>query len=674
MRKEGVWKQALALVLSAAMVFGNVSPVSAAAGDTAGSAGAATGGTAGDTQKVTDDNAYKAVTFDFEDGVRQVTGDNAIYTENGITFTGAKSIEVVDAPVISGDDAQRGKVLKFSAKRDATIRINDVDVPTVTGTTSLTTEKEALSKYDFSNGVTFSMDICPDQAQADWSYLFGLGTFSDSGHYVTGTIGFIAAFGAPWVHFLPHQSWQTGNSVNSSYVYFYENINQWHHLDYVYTEDGLTIKVDGIPAVAYNPEKETMKGILKELNKGQLRLGQGPEPKNEGFLGYVDNVTITPVAPHQHTYTEVVETIQEATCTRPEIKRVKCSVCGGIVEIETAPANGHTYTNVPAKAATCIEAGNKEHYRCSACHGYFVSGDNGVETITSRDVTIQATGHDYNEVVSKKATAAADGEITKTCKNCTEGTTGHVVKEAIAKASNIALVGASSYTYTGKKITPQVTVKDSAGKDIGTANYTVTYGENTKAGTGTVTVTFKGDKYTGSVTKNFTITAAASLKLNKTKVTLYTGKASKTITIKPTVTGASKTVAWTTSNKKVATVKNGKITAVGKGTATITAKANGITQTVKVTVKNPTITIKNGKKAVKKNTVTVKKKKSVKLTVSVSPKNSGSAVKALSKKDKKIATVSYKKGKLTIKGKKKGTVKVKITSGKTTKTLTVKVK
>ena len=60
--------------------------------------------------------------------------------------------------------------------------------------------------------------------------------------------------------------------------------------------------------------------------------------------------------------------------------------------------------------------------------------------------------------------------------------------------------------------------------------------------------------------------------------------------------------------------------------------------------------------------------------MTVKPSKSGYSMKKLSKKDKKVATVTFKKGKITIKGKKKGTVKVKITSGKATKTLTVKVK
>jgi hypothetical protein len=45
-------------------------------------------------------------------------------------------------------------------------------------------------------------------------------------------------------------------------------------------------------------------------------------------------------------------------------------------------------------------------------------------------------------------------------------------------------------------------------------------------------------------------------------------------------------VTWTTSNKSVVTVTNGKIEGVGKGTATITAKAGNLTATCEVTVGN----------------------------------------------------------------------------------------
>lgn len=90
------------------------------------------------------------------------------------------------------------------------------------------------------------------------------------------------------------------------------------------------------------------------------------------------------------------------------------------------------------------------------------------------------------------------------------------------------------------------------------------------------------------------------------------------------------------------------------------------------------ITAKKGKKSVSK--VTVKKGKKVTLKVSVVPKKAKLSLGKLSKKQKKIATVTFKNKKLTIKGKKKGKVTVKITSArlgvykKTTKSIKVTVK
>lgn len=168
-----------------------------------------------------------------------------------------------------------------------------------------------------------------------------------------------------------------------------------------------------------------------------------------------------------------------------------------------------------------------------------------------------------------------------------------------------------------------------------------------------------------------TVEQKASITLSASNVTLYTGKAGNSTVVKPTVQGASKAVTWTSSNKKIATVTNGTIKAVKKGAATITATANGVSATVKVVVKDPSIKVKKGKKAVSK--VTVKRKKSVKLTVSVSPAKSGMSLAKISSKNKKIAKITLKGGKLTIKGKKKGSFSIKIKSGKATKSVKVKV-
>lgn len=669
MRKDNVWKQVVALVLSAALVVGNGSPVSAAAGDRAADngAGTVTEGTSAGTQVVTNQDAYKKLTFDFEDGVETVSGDDGLYTENGIKFVNRNGVEIVDAPVVTDDDAQsRGKALKFTKTKQMGEN-NEI----TTGDSCLTSESGAFSELDFTNGFTLSMEIYPE-AQRDWNYMFGLGVFGEK--WVSGSIGFIAQYGEPWAYCFPADGWLPDNVVNSNWNYFGDeaNVHKWYKLDYVYTLDGFTMKVNGNPVAFWGVEKAKMQAILEEASNGQLRIGMGSALQNEGFLGCIDNVSIQPKAPCEHELGANVET-EDPTCTTAGFKKGTCTKCNEMVFIES-PALGHDFDEpVAAKEATCTEKGNVEYFTCKReTNSYFVSGDDGLKQVAKSKVEIAAKGHSYGApTVTAKATPTQDGVMTSVCSACPEGTDGHAKTEVINKVNNITLAG-TSFAHTGKEIKPAVTVKDSKGTVIAASNYTVSYSNNKNPGTAKVTVAFKGDKYAGSVDKTFTIGAAASLTLNKTKATLYTGKASKTITIKPTVTGASQTVTWVSSNPKVATVKNGKITAVKAGKATITATANGISQKVTVTVKNPTITVKKGKKTVK--TVAVKRKKSVKLTVTVSPKNSGIKVAKLTKKQAKIATVTYKKGKLTIKGKKKGTVKVKITSGKGTKTITVKVK
>ena len=76
--------------------------------------------------------------------------------------------------------------------------------------------------------------------------------------------------------------------------------------------------------------------------------------------------------------------------------------------------------------------------------------------------------------------------------------------------------------------------------------------------------------------------------LNKTSTIITKGNTEiLTATLTPSNT-SNKTVTWTTSNSRIATVDNGKVTAVSAGTVTITAKTdNGLTATCKVTVLNP---------------------------------------------------------------------------------------
>lgn len=67
-----------------------------------------------------------------------------------------------------------------------------------------------------------------------------------------------------------------------------------------------------------------------------------------------------------------------------------------------------------------------------------------------------------------------------------------------------AKLGATKFKYTGKAIRPTITVTDGAKKLTYGTDYTLTYSNNVKVGTGKVTVKGKGS-YSGSKTLSFTI-------------------------------------------------------------------------------------------------------------------------------------------------------------------------
>ncbi|MCB6994430.1 hypothetical protein LI177_13165 [bacterium 210820-DFI.6.37] len=157
-------------------------------------------------------------------------------------------------------------------------------------------------------------------------------------------------------------------------------------------------------------------------------------------------------------------------------------------------------------------------------------------------------------------------------------------------------------TYTGKALTPAVTVKDGSKTLKNGTDYTVTYSNNVNAGTGKVTITGKGN-YTGSVTKTFTIAKAKQTITGAS--TFNKAYGSKAFSLGAKAKGK---LTYKSSNTKVATVSSaGKVTIKGTGTATITVNAAATTNYNKAAAKK--VTIKVAPKKMAAPTVKAAKKK-----------------------------------------------------------------
>ena len=120
-----------------------------------------------------------------------------------------------------------------------------------------------------------------------------------------------------------------------------------------------------------------------------------------------------------------------ATETTPQ----KCTECDYI--ITAALGHTHSLTKVEAKAPTCTEDGNIEYYTCSGCSKLFADATGNVE-ITADKTVDKATGHTYEWVIDKEATATEKGSKHEECKVC------HDKKAAV----EIPATGSGSGTIT----------------------------------------------------------------------------------------------------------------------------------------------------------------------------------------------------------------------------------
>ena len=180
--------------------------------------------------------------------------------------------------------------------------------------------------------------------------------------------------------------------------------------------------------------------------------------------------------------------------------------------------------------------------------------------------------------------------------------------DIIAKSLSGVTITVDEQIYTGSALTPAVTVKDGSRTLVKDTDYTVSYANNTNAGTATVTITGRGN-YTGTKDATFDIKAKsiAGVAIAAIAEQIYNGAAA---TPELTVTDGTKAlvrdVDYTVSYTNNADAGTATATVIGTGnytgkkSVTFTIKANTVavsTDGKKVSTTPPTVAdLTNGMK------------------------------------------------------------------------------
>ena len=214
---------------------------------------------------------------------------------------------------------------------------------------------------------------------------------------------------------------------------------------------------------------------------------------------------------------------------------------------------------------------------------FWASSDDSVATVREGTVTAIKSG---------KATIYASAEDkTATCE-----------VTVITPVTGISLDCSGKALTEGESFTLKATVEpaDADDKTVSwtTSNASVATVENgvvTAVASGEATITAKCADFsaTCAVTVAQQIIPVTSVSLNQSQLNLEKGgSATLVVTVGPD-DATNKTVTWTTSDASVATVENGVVTAVGSGTATITAECGGKQATCTVKVVLPDIPVQS---------------------------------------------------------------------------------
>ena len=308
-------------------------------------------------------------------------------------------------------------------------------------------------------------------------------------------------------------------------------------------------------------------------------------------------------------------------------------------KLNTVPGNQTIRRFIPNKSG---------YYSFSATNAYIDVIDSKTEKCLSAEKAYLEAGNTYQiyvvalekDVILKVGDVPCEWEVSERIpETCT--TDGKIVRKCnVHGETSTELLSAPGHDWSRWKVTKNATV--------------LTEGVQQRS------CSVCGETETASVAK-----LPATIALNvKGTIPL---KVKQSFTVKVTMGAGDRVVSWKTSNKKVVSVKNGRIKGLKAGkSATITVKlASGKKASFKVKVQKPAVATKSikvtnaatgrnqGKKA------TLKRGQSLKLKAALTPVTSLQKV-TWSSSNKKIVTVS-KSG--VIKAKKKGRATITVKSG-----------
>ena len=331
------------------------------------------------------------------------------------------------------------------------------------------------------------------------------------------------------------------------------------------TAEGYTLYTCTNPGCTYSYKTEITDKVDHVLSvvdqKAPTCAEDGYEKRACANCAYTETKVLP--ATGNHVYDNAVT--KAATCTENGVMTYTCQGCGKEYT-EVIPAIGHNYGNVKVVEATCTTEGYTE-YTCTnpGCTDSYKTEttdkvDHVLSVVDQKNATctekgyvtracanceyketeeIAATGHIFDdEGVNTPATCEKEGYTTYTCAVCGEKQVvktaekiGHVYKSEVSIPAKLnkdgietevcihcgkkivvntidaiksVTLSSNSFVYNKKAIRPKVTIKDTKGNVISPKYYTITYANNKKVGTATVTVKFKG-LYAGTVVKKFSI-------------------------------------------------------------------------------------------------------------------------------------------------------------------------